>query len=207
MVPPDGPGIGVRVKEDMVPGQEKTMKEVAWAAYNNLPEGMEPGLESVDYYDPPNFTYPFGAYVCVVDIDKYTGETTIRRFYALDDCGTRINPMIIEGQIHGGMASAVGQVLGEVMAYDEAGNPLTTTFVDYGLPTTDQLPSFEVEVSGTATSFNTLGFKGVGESGVVGATPAVHNAIVDAVAHLGVEHIDLPCTPERVWAAISAARG
>ena len=90
-----------------VPGKEKTMKEIAWAAYNNLPEGMEPGLEAVDYYDPPNFTYPFGTYLCVVDIDKYTGETSIRRFYALDDCGTRINPMIIEGQVHGGLTEAL----------------------------------------------------------------------------------------------------
>ncbi len=111
-----------RFKVKGVPGQEKTMKEIAWAAYNNLPEGMEPGLEAVDYYDPPNFTYPFGAYLCVVDIDKYTGETKIRRFYALDDCGTRINPMIIEGQIHGGLTEGFAVAMGQQLVFDESGN-------------------------------------------------------------------------------------
>ncbi|MCP3911712.1 MAG: xanthine dehydrogenase family protein molybdopterin-binding subunit [Actinomycetia bacterium] len=161
-----------------------------------------------DFYDTEGRnTFPSGTHVAVVEVDTETGAVELGRLISVDDAGTVVNPMIVQGQIHGGMASAIGQVLGEVMVYDESGNPLTTTFVDYGLPTTDQLPSFETVSSATASSFNSLGFKGVGESGTVGATPAVHNAIVDGVAHLGVEHIDLPCTPERVWAAISAARG
>src|SRR5581483_7819641 len=110
--------------------QFKTMKDIAWAAYNNTPPGMEPGLEAVDYYDPPNFTYPFGVYICVVDVDRFTGEVKVRRFYALDDCGTRINPMIIEGQVHGGLTEAFGIAMGQELVYDENGNILGASFMD-----------------------------------------------------------------------------
>ncbi|MCP5028675.1 MAG: xanthine dehydrogenase family protein molybdopterin-binding subunit [Actinomycetia bacterium] len=174
---------------------------ISWADVAGATPADE--LTCGDFYDTEGRnTFPSGTHVAVVEVDTETGFVELKRLVGVDDAGTVVNPMIVAGQIHGGMASAVGQVLGEVMVYDDAGNPLTTTFVDYGLPTTDQLPSFEIEVSGTASSFNPLGFKGIGESGVVGATPAVQNAIVDAVAHLGVHHIDLPCTPDRVWAAI-----
>ena len=145
---------------------------------------------------------PFGAAIIETD----TGRVELRRFFGVDDAGVRVNPRIVEGQLHGGIAAGVGQVLGETMRYDEDGNPLTTTFADYLLPAADQLPMFDLEPSSTATSFNQLGVKGVGESGIVGAVPAVHNAVVDALSHLGVKHVDLPCTPERVWRAIEEAR-
>lgn len=122
------------------PDQFKTVKEVAWAAYNNVPEGLEMGLEAVDYYDPPNFTFPFGAYVCVLDVNRYTGEIRVRRFYALDDCGTRINPMIIEGQIHGGLTEGFAVALGQELPYDEAGNLLGATLLDYFVPTAVETP-------------------------------------------------------------------
>lgn len=148
-------------------------------------------------------TFPSGAHVAAVEVDTETGAVRIRRLVAVDDAGTIVNPMVVEGQLHGGIVSAIGQVLGEVVIHDERGNQLTSSFLDYSLPTADQLPMFDVIASETASSCNALGFKGVGESGVVGATGAVHNAIVDAIGHLGVEHLDLPCTPERVWSAIT----
>ncbi len=160
-----------------------------------------------DFYDTEGRnTFPSGTHVAQVDVDTETGAVFVRRLVAVDDAGTIVNPMIVEGQLHGGIASAIGQVLGEVVLHDERGNQITSSFMDYPIPTADQLPMFDVIASGTASSFNTLGFKGVGESGVVGATGAVHNAVVDALQHLGVQHLDLPCTPERVWSAINAAR-
>ncbi len=149
-------------------------------------------------------SYPSGAHVAVVEVDPETGAVDLRRFVAVDDAGTVVNPRIVEGQLHGGIASGVGQALGEAVHYDRAGNLLTATFLDYAMVTADELPSFEIEPVAVPTSFNELGVKGVGESGTVGATGAVQNAIVDAVGHLGVTHIDLPCTAERVWAAIRA---
>ena len=140
-----------------------------------------------------------------MELDPDTGAWALVRFAAVDDAGPRVNPAIVEGQIHGGIASGFGQVAGEVAYWDEHGTPLTTTFADYPLPSADQLPSFELGHAATASSFNALGFKGVGESGTIGATAAVHNAVIDAVSHLGVRHVDLPCTPERVWRAIRDA--
>ncbi len=160
-----------------------------------------------DFYDTEGRnTFPSGVHVAVVEVDTETGLVRLDRLVGVDDAGTVVNPLIVEGQIHGGMASAVGQVLGEVIVHDGSGNQLTSSLMDYPIPTADQLPSFEVVPAETASSFNTLGFKGVGESGTVGATGAVHNAAVDAVAHLGVRHLDLPCTPERMWRAIEQAR-
>jgi carbon-monoxide dehydrogenase large subunit len=188
-----------RFKVKGVPGQEKTMKEVAWAAYNNVPEGMEPGLEAVDYYDPPNFTYPFGIYLCVLDIDKRTGETTVRRFYALDDCGTRINPMIIEGQIHGGLTEGFAVAMGQEMPFDEQGNLLGNTLMDYFVPTFVETPHWETDYTVTPSPHHPLGAKGVAESPHVGSIPCFTSAVVDAFAHLDVTHMDMPHSAWRVW--------
>jgi carbon-monoxide dehydrogenase large subunit len=181
-----------------VPAKSKTMAEVAFAAYTNHPQGMEAGLEAVDYYDPPNLTYPFGSYICVVDIDKGTGEVKVRRFFAVDDCGTIINPMIVEGQIHGGLTMGLAPALYEEINYDENGNIQGGTFMDYLLPTSMETPSWETGKTTTPSPHHPIGAKGVGESATVGAPAAIANAVVDALAHLGVRHIDIPITPWKV---------
>jgi carbon-monoxide dehydrogenase large subunit len=181
-----------------VPAKSKTMAEVAFAAYTNHPQGMEAGLEAVDYYDPPNLTYPFGSYICVVDIDKGTGEVKVRRFFAVDDCGTIINPMIVEGQIHGGLTMGLAPALYEEINYDVDGNIQGGTFMDYLLPTSMETPSWELGKTTTPSPHHPIGAKGVGESATVGAPAAIANAVVDALAHLGVRHIDIPITPWKV---------
>ena len=182
------------------PSQIKTMKEVCMAAHtSNIPAGMEQGLNAVDYYDPPNLTFPFGAYVCVVDIDRYTGEVKVRRFYALDDCGTRINPMIIEGQIHGGLTEAFAVAMGQQIPFDESGNHLGNSLMDYFLPTAVETPKWETDFTVTPSPHHPLGAKGVAESPHVGGIPCFSNAVVDAFAHLGVTHMDMPHTSFRVW--------
>jgi carbon-monoxide dehydrogenase large subunit len=183
----------------------KTMKEIAWAAYNKLPAGMEPGLEAVHYYDPPNFTFPFGIYLCVVDIDKRTGETKVRRFYALDDCGTRINPMIIEGQIHGGLTEGFAVAMGQQMPFDEQGNLQGNTLMDYFLPTMVETPKWETDFTVTPSPHHPIGAKGVAESPHVGSIPTFTNAIVDAFAHLGVTHMTMPHNAFRVWKQLQAS--
>jgi len=188
-----------RFKVKGVPEKVATMKEVAWAAYNNLPDGMEPGLEAVDYYDPPNLTFPYGAYICVVDIDKQTGETKVRSFYALDDCGTRINPMVIEGQVHGGLTEAFAIAFGQIIDYDEMGNVLGASFLDYFLPTAVETPVWVTDFTETPSPHHPIGAKGVGESANVGGVPAFSNAVADAFAHLGVTHMPMPHTSTRVW--------
>jgi carbon-monoxide dehydrogenase large subunit len=152
-----------------------------------------------------NNSFPSGAHVAVVEIDSLTGGVVLRDFFGVDDCGVRVNPMIVEGQLHGGIASGVAQVLGEVMRYDEDANPLTTNFITYPAASIDQFPQFTLAASSTATSFNVLGAKGVGESGIIGSVGATHNAIVDALAHLGVDDVPLPCTPDVVWHSIRNA--
>jgi carbon-monoxide dehydrogenase large subunit len=184
------------------PEAVKTMKEVAWAAYNNVPEGMEMGLETTNYYDPPNFTYPFGIYLCVVDIDRKTGVTSIRRFYALDDCGTRINPMIIEGQIHGGLNEAFAVAMGQLISFDEQGNLEGNSLMDYFIPTFVETPHWETDYTVTPSPHHPLGAKGVAESPHVGGIPCFTNAIVDAFAHKGVTHVDMPHTAFNVWKTI-----
>lgn len=184
------------------PEAAKTMKEVAWAAYNNVPAGMEMGLETVNYYDPPNFTYPFGIYLCVVDIDRHTGETSIRRFYALDDCGTRINPMIIDGQIHGGLNEAFAVAMGQLISFDQDGNLQGNTLMDYFIPTFVETPHWETDYTVTPSPHHPLGAKGVAESPHVGGIPCFSNAVVDAFAHRGVTHIDMPHTAYNVWKTI-----
>ena len=182
-----------------LPEKTVTMKEVAMAAYSNIPEGMQHGLETVDYYDPPNFTFPFGAYICVVDIDKETGEAKVRRFYALDDCGTRINPMIIEGQVHGGLTEAFAISMGQEIVFDEIGNVLGASLQDYFLPTAVETPTWETDFTVTPSPHHPIGAKGVGESPNVGGVSAFSNAIIDAFAHLGVTHMQMPHTAWRVW--------
>ncbi len=181
------------------PAKGKTIQEIAFAAYTNHPQGMEAGLEAVDYYDPPNLTFPFGSYICVVDIDRGTGEVKIRRFVAVDDCGNIINPMIVDGQIHGGLTMGMAPALLEEISYDENGNISGGSFMDYLLPTAMETPKWETGKTVTPSPHHPIGAKGVGESATVGAPPAIANAVVDALAHLGVRHVDIPITPEKVW--------
>lgn len=181
------------------PGQAKTIKEIAWAAYNNVPAGMEMGLEAVDYYDPPNFTFPFGAYMCVLDINRFTGETKVRRFYALDDCGTRINPMIIEGQIHGGLTEGLAVAMGQELPYDEQGNVLGGTLMDYFVPTAVETPVWETDFTVTPSPHHPIGAKGVAESPHVGSIPCFTAAVVDAFSHLGITHMNMPHNAYRIW--------
>ncbi len=182
-----------------VPEKGKTMQEIAFAAYTNPAPGTEAGLEAVSYYDPPNMTYPFGSYICVVDIDKDTGQVKIRRFVAVDDCGTIINPMIVEGQIHGGLTMGLAPALLEEIQYDENGNILGGSFMDYLLPTAVETPRWETAKTTTPSPHHPLGAKGVGESATVGAPAAIVNAVMDALAPYGVTHIDIPITPWKVW--------
>ncbi len=185
-----------------VPDMAKTMKEIAMAAYSNVPAGMEPGLEAVEYYDPPNMTFPFGAYICVVDIDRFTGEVKVRRFYAVDDCGTRINPMIIEGQVHGGLTEAFAIAMGQEIVYDEIGNVQGASLLDYFVPTAVETPRWETGFTVTPSPHHPIGAKGVGESPNVGGVSAFSNAVVDAFAHKGVTHLAMPHAPWRLWQTI-----
>jgi aerobic carbon-monoxide dehydrogenase large subunit len=185
------------------PQKSKTIQDIAFAAYTNHPPGMEAGLEAVDYYDPPNLTFPFGSYICVVDIDRGTGEVKIRRFVAVDDCGNIINPMIVDGQIHGGLTMGMAPALLEEISYDENGNIQGGSFMDYLLPTAMETPKWETAKTVTPSPHHPFGAKGVGESATVGAPPAIVNAVVDALSHLGVRHIDIPITPEKVWKILS----
>ena len=179
--------------------KKKSIQEIAFAAYTNHPQGMEAGLEATDYYDPPNLTFPFGSYICVVDIDTGTGEIKIRRFVAVDDCGNIINPMIVEGQIEGGLTMGLAPAMYEEIVYDASGQNLSGTFADYLVPTAVESPRWELGKTVTPSPHHPLGAKGVGESPTVGAPPAIANAIVDAMWHLGVRHIDIPITPQKVW--------
>jgi aerobic carbon-monoxide dehydrogenase large subunit len=183
------------------PDRFKTMTELAWAAYHGVPPGMEPGLEAVNYYDPPNMTYPFGAYIGVVDVDVDTGETKVRRFYALDDCGTRINPMIIEGQVHGGLTEAFGIAMGQEIRYDDTGNVVTASFMDYFMPTAVETPKWETDWTTTPSPHHPIGAKGVGESPNVGGVPCFANAVNDAFKFLGSTHIPMPHDHWRTWMA------
>jgi carbon-monoxide dehydrogenase large subunit len=186
------------------PEQGKTIQEIALAAHSNLelPEGIEGHLDATTVYNPPNLTYPFGAYICVVDVDPVTGQVSVRRFVAVDDCGVRINPMIVEGQVHGGLADGVGMALMQVMAFDPDGNHLGANFMDYLLPTALECPSWELGETVTPSPHHPIGAKGVGESATVGSPAAVVNAVMDALKPYGVRHADMPLTPAAVWSAI-----
>jgi carbon-monoxide dehydrogenase large subunit len=159
---------------------------------------------AVDFHQSGS-TFPFGAHVAVVEVDLDTGGVRALRHVAVDDCGRVLNPLIVNGQQHGGIAQGLAQALLEEMVYDADGTPLTASFIDYGLPTAAEMPQVETASTETPTPLNPLGAKGIGEAGTVGSTPAVHNAVIDALSHLGVRHIDMPCTPDRVWHAIRAA--
>jgi carbon-monoxide dehydrogenase large subunit len=181
-----------------------TIQQIAMAAHGNveLPEGVEGHLDATTVYNPPNLTYPYGAYICVVDVDPGTGKVTVRRFVAVDDCGVRINPMIVEGQVHGGLADGIGMALMQVMAFDEDGNHLGASFMDYLLPTSMECPSWELGETVTPSPHHPLGAKGVGESATVGSPAAVVNAVVDALSPYGVRHAEMPLTPASVWRTI-----
>jgi len=185
-----------------VPDKSVTIQDIAFAAYTNHPQGLEAGLEATHYYDPPNMTYPFGSYIAVVDIDSDTGVVKVRRFVAVDDCGNIINPMIVEGQIHGGLTQGLAPALFEEISYDDEGNITGGSFMEYLVPTAVETPHWETHKTVTPSPHHPLGAKGVGESPTVGAPPAIVNAVVDALSHLGVRHLDIPMTPERVWRAI-----
>ncbi len=187
------------------PDKGMTLAEVSGMAHVRpelLPEDMTPGLDETSFYDPNNFVFPFGAHACVVDVEEDTGKVSVVRYVAVDDCGPAINPMLIDGQVHGGIAQAIGQVLYEHVMYDEDGQLVTGTFVDYALPTAAELPSFETDRTETPSPVNSLGVKGVGEAGTIAASPAVVNAVVDALRPLGVTYLNMPLSSERVWTAI-----
>src|SRR5256886_2866250 len=187
------------------PPESKTIQDVAFAAYTNLPDGMEAGLEGVTYYDPPNMTFPFGTYLVVVDIDRGTGQVKVRRMVAVDDCGVRINPMVVEGQIHGGLTEGFGIAFMGLITFDEEGNCLGSNFTDYLLPTSWETPKFEMGETVTPSPHHPIGAKGVGESATVGSPAAFVNAVIDAVGNLGIRNIDMPVTSDKVWAALKEA--
>jgi carbon-monoxide dehydrogenase large subunit len=170
---------------------------------HDLPEGLEPGLSEASFFDPVNFTYPFGVHIAEVDVDTETGETTILRYIAVDDCGNVINPMIVDGQVHGGVAQGVAQALWEEVVYDDQGQLVTGSLMDYAVPFSSDLPNIETGATITPSPVNPLGVKGVGEAGTIAATPVIVNAVVDALSDLGVKHIDMPLRPEKVWRAIN----
>ncbi len=180
--------------------------ELAAEAYiaKNLPPGFEPGLEASSFYEPENFTFPFGTHICAVEIDRDTGRVSITKYVAVDDCGNQINPLLVEGQVQGGIAQSIGQALFEQTIYDEDGQLLTGEFMDYAIPRASDIPEYILGSTVTPSPVNPLGVKGVGEAGTIGATPAIANAVLDAMHPLGVVHLDLPLTPERVWRAINA---
>ena len=190
------------------PDRGKAFAEVSLAAYlaHSMPAGMEPGLEMTSFFDPSNFTFPFGTHIAVVEVDIETGRTTLVRYVAVDDVGNVINPMIVDGQLHGGIAQGVSQALWEWASYDDAGQLVTGSLMDYGVPRADQLPSFETDRTVTPSPVNVLGVKGAGEAGTIAATPAVANAVIDALSPFGITHLDLPLSPQRVWKAVRAAR-
>ena len=186
------------------PDRFKTIQDIALLANVawNLPPGMEAGLEASTFYDPPNFSYPFGAHVAVVSVDKATGRVRLERYVACDDCGPQINPVIVEGQVHGGVVQGVGQALWEEAAYDEAGQLVTGSLLDYAIPRADVLPDIDVLSTVTPSPHHPLGVKGIGEAGTIASTAAVYNAVVDALSPFGVESLRMPLTPERVWRAM-----
>src|SRR6267378_105677 len=191
------------------PDRSKTFAEMAFASYGTgLPEGMEQGLEAVAYFDPPNLVWPFGSHICVVEIDAETGATEIKKYVAVDDCGNVINPMIVEGQIHGGITQGIAQALFEEMIYDEDSGQLKTgTLIDYMVPTANEMPQYITDSTVTPSPTNELGVKGIGEAGTIAASIAVINAVCDALSPLGIKHVDMPASPDRLWRLIQEARG
>jgi carbon-monoxide dehydrogenase large subunit len=191
------------------PDKAKTIQDLAAAAAlgYSLPHGMEPFLDDTSYYDPPNCTFPFGTHICVVEVDKDSGAVSVLRYVAVDDVGKVINPMIVDGQVHGGIAQGVAQALWETAVYNEDGQLLSGTLQDYAIPRADFFPMFELSRTETPTPVNPLGVKGAGETGTIASTPAVVNAVVDALAPFGIKHLDMPLTAEKVWRAMQGKNG
>ncbi|QYN35339.1 xanthine dehydrogenase family protein molybdopterin-binding subunit [Pseudonocardia sp. DSM 110487] len=187
----------------------KAIQEVAFAAFmaHDLPEGMEPSLDADAVYDPDNFSFPHGTHLAAIEVDTETGHVDVRKYVCVDDVGTVINPLIVEGQVHGGLAQGIAQALFEEANYDEQGTLVNGTFVDYTLPSSADLPSFDTHVVSTPATSNPLGVKGVGEAGTIASTPAIVNGVIDAVRHMGVTEVEMPCTAQRVWRAIQDAKG
>jgi carbon-monoxide dehydrogenase large subunit len=185
-------------------GKSMTIQEVALAAHmaRSMPEGMEPGLAATHFFEPKNFTFPFGTHIAVVELDSETGEIHFKRYVAVDDCGKVINPMLVDGQVHGGIVQSLGQALYEEVVYDDQGQLVSGTFMDYALPKASMVPWLELDRTETPTDVNPMGVKGVGEAGTIGATPAIVAAIVDALAPYGVRHLDMPIKPEIIWQII-----
>jgi carbon-monoxide dehydrogenase large subunit len=200
-------GANYRVKGS--PDKVKTFQEIAFAIGLgfSLPEGMEPYLDETAYYDTPNCTWPFGTHIAMVEVDEATGEVDLVRFIAVDDCGNKINPMIVDGQIHGGLAQGIGQALWEEAVYDDQGQLLSGSMLDYALPKASRFPTFELDETVTPSPVNPLGVKGIGEAGTIGSTPAVVNAVIDALSDFGIRHIDMPLTSQKVWRAMRSAKG
>jgi carbon-monoxide dehydrogenase large subunit len=191
-----------------VPAKALTLAQIAPKAYaEGLPEGMEAGLEATDFFRPPQLVYPFGAHVAVVEIDRDTGHTRVREFVSVDDCGVRISPMLVTGQVHGGLAQGIAQALMEEVVYDAQGQLVTGSLMDYAVPHAEDLPLFTTDQTVTPTPFNPMGAKGIGEAATIGSTPAIVNAVVDALKSFGVRHLDMPLKGERVWSALAQARG
>jgi carbon-monoxide dehydrogenase large subunit len=191
-----------------VPTSMKTIQELALAASvgYDLPEGMEPFLDETTYYDPPNCTFPFGTHICVVEIDRDSGEVEVVRYIGVDDVGNVVNPLIVNGQFHGGIAQGLAQALYEGAVYDDNGELITGTMSDYAVPKASMVPTYELDRTVTPSPVNPLGVKGAGEAGTIASTPAVANAVVDALSHLGIKHLDMPLTPERLWRAMASAQ-
>jgi aerobic carbon-monoxide dehydrogenase large subunit len=188
-----------------VPSKSKTIQEIAFAAYTawNMPKGVEPILEATTFYDPPNFVFPFGTHICVVDVEKATGHVSIRKYVAVDDCGRQINPMIIEGQVHGGVVQGLAQAMLERAVYDEAGNLVSANFLEYLIPSSLEAPHMEVASTVTPSPHMPIGAKGIGETGTIASTEAYMNAVVDALSPYGITDLEMPATPERVWRIIN----
>jgi carbon-monoxide dehydrogenase large subunit len=191
------------------PDRSKGFGEIAFAAYtaHNMPAGVEPGLEEDTYYDPANFTFPNSAHIAQVEIDRETGEVKIQKYVAVDDVGKVINPLIVEGQIVGGIVQGIGQALWEHGVYDDNGQLLSGSLMDYAMPRADYFPTFQVDRTVTPSPHNPLGVKGAGEMGTIASTPAIANAVMDALAPLGISHLDMPLTAEKIYKAIHAANG
>jgi carbon-monoxide dehydrogenase large subunit len=193
-----------------VPEKSVTLAQISGAAYGgNVPSGDEPGLEATRFFNQPggNETFPFGVHVAVVEVDAETGKVRLERYLAVDDVGPVMNPMIVDGQRHGGIAQGVGQALYEQVVYDESGQLVSGSLMDYALPTAHVLPNYELDRTETPTPRNPLGVKGIGEAGTIGSTPAVRNAVLDALSQLGIRDLDMPCTATKVWSLIRQAKG
>jgi carbon-monoxide dehydrogenase large subunit len=190
-----------------VPAKALTLEQIAPKAYaDGLPDGIESGLEATDFFRPPQLVYPFGAHVAVVEVDRDTGHVSVRDFISVDDCGVRISPLLVAGQVHGGLAQGIAQALVEEIVYGADGQLVTGSLMDYAVPHAEDLPLFTTDQTVTPTPFNPMGAKGIGEAATIGSTPATVNAVVDALKHLGVRHLDMPLRAERVWRALNPSK-